>query len=76
MGTIFTFGSDIPAFWWPVGVCVNFVGADVFLLVAGLIWLARSHPDGNLLVSASHASYAAAEQPVWRVVRNRHGPAI
>jgi hypothetical protein len=58
------------------GLCVNFVGADVFLLVAGLIWLARSHPDGNLLVSASHASYAAAEQPVWRVVRNQAWPAI
>src|SRR5580693_5066577 len=56
-------------------VCVNFVGADVFLLVAGLIWLARSHPDGNLLVSASNARYAAAEQPVWRVVRNQTWPA-
>jgi hypothetical protein len=56
-------------------VCVKFVGADVFLLVAGLIWL-HGHIQMELAGQRVTASYAAAEQPVWPAVRNRRGPAI
>jgi hypothetical protein len=52
-------------------VHVNFVGADTFLLVAGSTWLHGSQPVGIVPVSTSHASRAAAEQPVWCLMRNQ-----
>ena len=54
----------------PIGrVCANFVGADAFLLVADLIWMHSHIQMRNLLVSASYASHAACDQPIWQVAR-------